>query len=97
MRLRYTLPALRDLDTILEYIAIHSPQGAARVHTRIQVVLELLLSHPNIGVRTEDPVIRRVNTSPYPYLIFYEIADDEVIVHAVRHGARNPSNMPSAS
>jgi toxin ParE1/3/4 len=59
--------------------------------------VELLLSHPNIGVRTEAPVIRRANTSPYPYLIFYEIADDEVIVHAVRHGARNPSSMHGAS
>ena len=94
MRLRYTRPALADLDSILEYIAIHSPQGAARVHARIQVVIDLLLSRPNIGVPTDDPSIRRLNTLPYPYLIFYEIADDEIIIHAVRHGARDPSSMP---
>jgi len=45
MRLRYTQPALADLDAILEYIAIHSPQGAARVHARIEVIINLLLSH----------------------------------------------------
>jgi toxin ParE1/3/4 len=29
-----------------------------------------------------------MTTTPYPYLIFYEATDDEIIVHAVRHGAR---------
>jgi len=36
MRLRYTLPALADLASILEYIADRSPQGAARVQIRIR-------------------------------------------------------------
>jgi len=42
---------------------------------------------------TEDSSIRRMTTSPYPYLIFYEVAGEEVIIHAVRHGARDPSDM----
>lgn len=96
MRLRYTLPALADLDATLSYIAVHSPQGAMRVHARIQAVLELLLTHPRVGVQTDDKTIRRINTSPYPYLIFYEVAGEEIIVHAVRHGARDPSAMPGA-
>lgn len=96
MRLRYTRPALADLDAILDYIANHSPQGAARVEVRIQAVINLLLSHPRIGVQTDDPSIRRINASPYPYLIFYEAAGEEIIIHAVRHGARDPSGMPGA-
>jgi plasmid stabilization system protein ParE len=96
MRLRYTLPALADLDAILSYITVHSPQGAMRVHARIRAVLELLLTHPRVGVRTDDKTIRRINISPYPYLIFYEIADDEIIIHALRHGARDPSALPGA-
>ena len=97
MRLRYTQLALADLDAILDYIATHSPQGAAHVHARIQVVINLLLSHPGIGTRTDDPTIRRLGTTPYPYLIFYEIAGDEIIIHAVRHGARDPSSMPGTN
>ena len=97
MRLRYTRPALADLDSILDYIASHSPQGAARVHARIQIVVDLLLSFPRVGVQTDDPTIRRIVTSPYPYLIFYEISGDEIIIHAVRHGARDPATMPGAS
>jgi toxin ParE1/3/4 len=62
----------------------------------IAAVINLLLTRPRIGVQTEDPTIRRMNTSPYPYLIFYEATDDEIIIHAVRHGARAPSGMPGS-
>jgi plasmid stabilization system protein ParE len=37
-----------------------------------------------------------MTTSPHPYLIFYEATDSEIIFHAVRHGARDPSGMPGA-
>ena len=77
MRLRYTRPALADLDAMLDHVAERSPQAAGRIHARIQAIVDLLLTHPRIGVRTEDPAIRRVSTVPYPYLIFYEIAEDE--------------------
>ena len=88
MRLRYTLPALIELESILDYIAARSPQGAAHVKARIKAVTELLLAHPHIGVATDDASIRRANATPYPYLIFYEPRDDEIIIHAIRHGAR---------
>lgn len=41
---------------------------------------------------TDDPTIRRITTTPYPYLIFYEVTDAEIMIHAVRHGARDPSD-----
>ena len=97
MKLRYTLPALADLDSILEYIVSVSPQGVKRVQRRIHEVIDLLLSHPEVGIRTDDPVIRRLTTPPYPFLIFYEIAEDEIIVHAIRHAARDPSGMPGST
>lgn len=96
MRPRYTLPALADLEAILNYIAIHSPQGARRIQARIQAVIDLLAVHPRIGVQTDDPDIRRLPTPPYPYLVFYEVTDAEVVIHAIRHGARDPSGMPGA-
>lgn len=94
MKLRYTLPALADLDEVLESIRTYSPQGAQRVQSRIRRLTEMLLHYPHIGVRTADPSIRRLATAPHPYLIFYEATQTEIIVHAVRHGARNPAGMP---
>ena len=97
MKIRYTAPAFADLNLILDYVAEHSPQGANRVQARIQGVIELLTSHPHVGVRTEDPAIRRLTTLPYPYLVFYEVTETEIVVHAVRHAGRDPSGMPGSS
>lgn len=88
MRLRFTPRALNDLTSTLDYISGHSPAGAKRVHQRIRLVVELLTQSPNIGTPTEDPTVRRMTTLPYPYLVFYEIGNDEVIIHTIRHSSR---------
>jgi toxin ParE1/3/4 len=97
VKLRYTLPALADLIAVLDYIAVYSPQGAKRVQARIQTIINLLPVHPHIGIRTDDPIIRRLTTAPYPYLVFYEATETEIIIHAVRHAARDPSGMPGSA
>lgn len=97
MKLRYTLPALADLNSILDYVAAASPRGARRVQKRVQDVIALLLDHPEIRVRTDDPVVRRLTMRPYPFLVFYEITEEEIIIHAVRHAARDPSGMPGSA
>jgi toxin ParE1/3/4 len=96
VRLRYTLPALIDLSMVLDHIAAHSPQGARRVQRRLQTIIDLLLQYPQIGRRTNDPTIRRMAVTPYPYLIFYEATQNEIIIHAIRHAARDPFSMPGA-
>jgi toxin ParE1/3/4 len=55
-----------------------------------------LLLYPGIGTRTDDPTIRRMTALPYPYVIFCEATDGEIIIHAVRHAARDPCGMPDA-
>jgi toxin ParE1/3/4 len=96
VKLRYTLPALADLNSILDYIAAHSPQGARRVQARLQAIIDLLLLYPGIGTRTDDPAIRRMTALPYRYVIFYEATETEIIIHAIRHTSRDPSGMPGA-
>jgi plasmid stabilization system protein ParE len=96
VKLRHTLPALADLSSVLDYIAAHSPQGARRVQGRIQAIIDLLLLYPGIGTRTDDPAIRRMTTLPYPYVIFYEATEAGLVIHAIRHSARDPSSMPGA-
>ncbi len=93
MKLRYTLRGAAELDTTLATIADRSPQGARRVHTRIQAVIDLLLHHPHAGRLTSKADLRRVVAYPYPYLIFYRATDDEIVIHGVRHGARRPSSL----
>jgi len=96
LRIRYTRPALADLQAVLGSTSSYSPQGARRVQSRIQTFIELLADYPFVGARTDDLSIRRLPIPPYPYLIFYEVAGDEVLIHTVRHAARDPSTRPGS-
>jgi plasmid stabilization system protein ParE len=94
VKLRYTHLALADLQNILDYIATSSPQSAQRVQRRLRQITDLLLSFPEAGIRMADPAIRRQTAHPYPFFIFYEITADDIVIHAIRHSARDPSRMP---
>jgi toxin ParE1/3/4 len=91
VRLRYTLRGAAELDQVLDYIEMQSPQGAHHVRARIQTIIDLLLQHPQAGQLTSKGRLRRMIASPYPYLIFYEATEDEIVIHGVRHAARPPS------
>lgn len=94
MKLRYTLRGAAELDKVLDYIEERSPQGARQVQERIRTIINLLLQHPHAGQLTSKGQLRRVVASPYPYLIFYQATEDELVIHGVRHSARQPSSMP---
>ena len=94
MRVKYTLPAAADLDHVLDYLKQHSPQGARNVQQRIKAIERLLSHFPLSGSPTRLPWLRRIVATPYPYLIFYEVTGEDVIIHAVRHGMRDPETMP---
>jgi toxin ParE1/3/4 len=79
---------------VLEYIAARSPQGAQNVKASVQSTITLLLQHPQAGNLTSKGRLRRIVVRPYPYLIFYRVTEDAVVIHGVRHGARNPATMP---
>lgn len=90
MKLRYTPRAAAEFEDILAYIDEQSPLGARRVQARIQAIVDLLLQHPQAGQLTSNGRLRRMIASPYPYLIFYEVTQDDIVIHALRHAARRP-------
>lgn len=96
MRLRYAPTALAELDELLDYLSERSPQGARRVGAAIRRAEQDLVDHPHIGQLTtaRPPAVRRYLLHPFPYVLFYETSDAEVLVIAVRHAARDPASMP---
>jgi plasmid stabilization system protein ParE len=94
VRPRYTPRALAELDEILTFIKERSPQGAQHVQARIQSITNLLIEHPKSGQAASNPNLRRIAAAPYPYLIFYKVTKEEIVIIAVRHSARNPASMP---
>lgn len=94
MKLRYTPDALAELDDVLTYIAARSEGSARVVQRRIKAAIDFLQDFPRAGRPTGLPDLRRIVVTPYPYLIFYNMTADEVIIVGIRHAARDPLSMP---
>jgi toxin ParE1/3/4 len=89
MRLVLSRLALAELDEILRYTSERSPLGAKHVEARLRRAFDHILRHPEAAQRVEQrPIVRRLPLARYPYVIYYEIGADEVIVLRILHSAR---------
>ena len=86
MTVRYTRTALREIEEILSYLASHNPAAAAAVEARIEQVIAWIGQFPRIGHSIENDV-RMLPLGRYPFLIFYHVEHDDVIIRNVRHHA----------
>jgi toxin ParE1/3/4 len=94
MRVKYTQPASQDVEAVLEYVHKNFPQGAKNISNRIRDLENLLSEFPFSGSKTRIPWLRRLVIAPYPYLLFYEVNQEDVIIHAIRHSTRDTQSMP---
>jgi plasmid stabilization system protein ParE len=90
--IRYNRRAIRDLAAIADYIRERSPEAAARVCARIESLIGGLKDFPLQGTPTDRPEISRLVATPFPYLIFYRVKGETVIVLHFRHGRRRPES-----
>jgi len=90
MKVRLDPRAVHDLEEIRAYLIEHSPSGAERVRQHIAQTIERLGDFPFLGRTTDEPGVRVLPLTRYPYLIFYAVLTDTVAVLHIRHGAREP-------
>ncbi len=90
MKLRYTRKATRELSEILDYTAVQSPVGERHVSGRLRDMIDLVSQYPEVGRITSKGGLRRLAVALYPYILFYRIANDAVVIHGMRHSARKP-------
>ena len=89
MRLVFAEPAARDLEDIIDYIALDSPAAAETVYRAIVAATERLCEFPEAGRPGRLPRTREWTVVSLPYIIVYQVRDDAVTVLAVFHGARD--------
>ena len=88
MKVRWSAPALRDLEAIGDYIARDNPATANRVVLRILDQTEMLTAHPEIGRPGRIAETRELVITDTPYIVPYRLRSAEIEVLAVFHGAR---------
>lgn len=86
MRVEWSVSALSELMTIIDYIETFDQPAAYRLARRILGCAQSLEEFPNRGTPLDDG--RRQMSIVYPYLIRYRVLDDRVEIDSIRHGAR---------
>ena len=95
MKVVYAPRALRDLTGIAAYLTERNPSGAANVLGAIKSSIDTLNYFPRIGRVVDKAGHRRVPIVRYPYIIFYRIDGDAIIILHIRHTSRRVIDPPS--
>ncbi|MTJ06067.1 MAG: type II toxin-antitoxin system RelE/ParE family toxin [Sediminimonas qiaohouensis] len=82
-------PAARDLEGIVDYIALDNPVTAENVYRRIVRAMERLPEFSDLGRPGRHPETRELSVSGLPYLIVYEVSTEAVTILAVFHSSRD--------
>ena len=88
MKVRYTDTASADLEDILNHLIQRNPRAAASVGQAIETTVARIAMFPESAQATDELAIRMAPAGRYPYLIFYAVADGEVQIMRVLHGAQ---------
>ena len=95
MRYRLTLEARADLLDIFDYGLLRfGEHSASRYRASIAQLFERLGEFPEIGVSFESDVHRR-RFPHWPYLIFYRILDDHIVITGIKHGRQDWKDVES--
>ena len=90
LKIRFDARALGDLSEIRDYLTGRSPTGAERVRLHLMETIGRLSDFPYLGRATDEPGVRVMPLTRYPYLVFYGVVGNEVVILHIRHGAREP-------
>jgi toxin ParE1/3/4 len=88
LRIRWTRPALADLEAIGDFIARDNPAAARRIVVGLVASVDALRDHPNLGRPGRLIGTRELVVSGTPYVVPYRVLGDDVQILAVFHGAR---------
>lgn len=89
MRIRWTTNAANDLAQIVERIGEDNPSAAQRVARTIYQGVAGLRTSPNRGRIGMAENTRELVFAPWPYIVVYEIIEDQVHVLRIRHASQD--------
>ncbi len=87
MRVRYSPRAAEDLENIRRYIGTKNRSAAWVVASFIRQAIARLVRWPHSARATNVPGVRRLVVTNYPYVVYYQVAGDEVVVLTILHSA----------
>jgi plasmid stabilization system protein ParE len=86
--IRYLAGALREIDEILDYIAVDNPQASKRLGDAIQRTISWIDKWPLLSPIVHNGSLRSKLVSGYQYRVYYVVEGPDVIIHNVRSTRR---------
>ncbi|ADG81839.1 RelE/StbE family addiction module toxin [Thermincola ferriacetica] len=84
--------AYTDLDEIFDYIMVDNTQAAAGMLDNIMQALRRLENFPHSGTPLLNSSLKKFDFRMIiiePYIAFYRLINNKVVVYRILHGARN--------
>jgi toxin ParE1/3/4 len=89
LKVRLHRRARLDLRSIRDHVLQQASQHSAdRVRRHLAERMRQLSRLPHSGRATSDPKVRVLSATRYPYVIYYTVKSDEVVILHIRHTAR---------
>jgi len=89
MRVRWTPEAANDLARIVERIRAENSEAAHRVAQTIYNGGAALRTFPHRGRIGLVPDTRELVFAPWPYIVVYEIVENQVQILRIRHASQD--------
>jgi plasmid stabilization system protein ParE len=96
VKLIYHAKALKDLEEIVEFVALyHSTKRARTIYASILRSIRLLSNHELIGNYVHNSAKVRKKVINRTYTVYYGIDNDEkeIIIYRIWHNSRNPEDL----
>ncbi len=88
MRIKWTEPAARALETIQDYLARDNPHAAFDVAEKLRHATERLCDHPKLGRAGRVRGTYELVIPDLPFIVPYRIKGKEVQILSVYHTSR---------
>ena len=88
MRVRYTPRAFADREAIFTYLDRRNPRAAREIKAFIKKSMSELSRFPKRFKFIEEIGAHALWLGRYPYVVYYRVRADEVIIVHIRHAAQ---------
>ncbi len=89
MRIRWTVPAADDLESIKNYLVRQFPTFAEPTIRSIYQRVSFLKNNPYIGRPGHRVGTRELPLKPLPYVVVYSVRAEDVEILHIYHGAQD--------
>ncbi|WP_418791919.1 type II toxin-antitoxin system RelE/ParE family toxin [Phosphitispora sp. TUW77] len=91
---KYTPAAVDDMDEIFSYISEDNATAAESLLNKLNAEVSKLADFPNMGSVLSEEEFTLINRGyrfivVSPYLVFYRIIKDNIVIHRILHSRRN--------